>query len=101
MMHSVKSVHIWNFGVLFSHVFNEYENLLCKSPYSVQIRENMQQKSSKYGHFLLSDALNLFKETLNCTNENKMKEKVTTVKRMIQTEWKRKTNSTINCFRNI
>ena len=38
----------------------------------------MNQKSSKYGHFFLSDALNLCKETLNCTNENKIKENVTT-----------------------
>ena len=38
----------------------------------------MNRKSSKYGHFFLSDALNLCKETLNCTNENKIKENVTT-----------------------
>ena len=38
----------------------------------------MNRKSSKYGHFFLSDSLNLCKEKLNCTNENKIKENVTT-----------------------
>ena len=33
------------------------EILLCKSPYSVQIRENKDQKNSKYGHFLRSDSV--------------------------------------------
>ena len=38
----------------------------------------MNRKSSKYGQFFLSDSLNLCKEKLNCTNENKIKENVTT-----------------------
>lgn len=59
----------------------------------------MNRKSSKYGHFFLSDALNLCKETLNCTNENKIKENVTTT--TTTKDIKKNTNCTINCFRNI
>ena len=33
----------------------KYGNLLCKSPYSVRKLENLDQKNSKYGHFLHSD----------------------------------------------
>ena len=32
------------FWPLFSHILTEYEDLLRKSPYSVQIRENTDQK---------------------------------------------------------
>ena len=37
---------------IFSHILTEYGDLLCKSPYSVRMRENADQKNSKYGHFL-------------------------------------------------
>ena len=38
-----------------SRIRTEYGDFLCKSPYSVQMRENMDQKNSEYGHFLHSD----------------------------------------------
>ena len=36
---------------VFSRIGTEYEDLLRKSLYSVQIWENMDRKNSKYGHF--------------------------------------------------
>ena len=41
------------FWPLFSHILTEYEDLLRKSPYSVQIPENPDQKNSVFGHFSL------------------------------------------------
>ena len=35
------------FWSVFSHVQNEYEDLLRKTPYSVQMLENAGQKNSK------------------------------------------------------
>ena len=43
------------FWSVFSRIRTENKDLLCKSPYSVQIRENMDQKNSKHGHFLHSE----------------------------------------------
>ena len=40
------------FLVFFSHIQTEYWDLLCKSPYSVRIPENTDQKHSEYGQFL-------------------------------------------------
>ena len=40
------------FLVFFSHIQTEYGDLLCKSPYSVRIPENTDQKHSEYGQFL-------------------------------------------------
>ena len=39
------------FGV-FSPIWTKYEDLLCKSPYSVQMWENTDQKNSEYKFFL-------------------------------------------------
>ena len=44
-----------SFRSLFSLIRTEYEDLLRKSPYSVQMRENRDHKSSEYRHFLRSD----------------------------------------------
>ena len=39
------------FWFAFSRIQTEYREILCISPYSVQIRENTDWKNSKYGHF--------------------------------------------------
>ena len=36
----------------FSRIRTEYEEILCISQYSVQMRENTDQNNSEYGHFL-------------------------------------------------
>ena len=47
----VKSVRIWSFLIrIFLH-WDIYEDLLCKSPYSLRMRENTDQKNSEYGQF--------------------------------------------------
>ena len=40
------------FWSLFSHTRTKYGDFPCKPPYSVQVWENADQKSSEYGHFL-------------------------------------------------
>ena len=50
--HCVKSVSIRSFfWSVFSRIRIEYGHLLCKTPYSIQIRENIAQKNSVFGHF--------------------------------------------------
>ena len=47
----------WCFGsFLFSRIRTGYKDLLCKSPYSVQIRRNLDQKKSGFGHFTCSES---------------------------------------------
>ena len=41
---------------VFSRLRPEYEEILCIFPYSVSMRENMDQKNSEYRHFSRSDA---------------------------------------------
>ena len=46
------SQSLFVFGVfrsVFSHIRTEYGDLLRKSPYSVWIQENVDQKNSEYG----------------------------------------------------
>ena len=43
------------FWSVFFRIRTEYKDVLCKSPYSVQMQEDVDQKNSEYGHFLLSD----------------------------------------------
>ena len=46
------------FGVfwsIFSCILTEYGDFLRKSPHSVRMRENMDQKKFEYGHFLRKD----------------------------------------------
>ena len=40
---------------VFSRIWTEYRDLLWRSPYSVRMRGNTDQKNSKYGHFSRSD----------------------------------------------
>ena len=42
------------FWSVFSHIWNEYREILRISPYSVRMRENADQNNSEYGHFLRS-----------------------------------------------
>ena len=39
------------FWSAFYYIWTDYGDLICKSPYSVQVRENMDQKNSVFGHF--------------------------------------------------
>ena len=39
----------------FSHIWTEYGDLLHKSPYSVQMPENTDKKSSVFGQFFHSE----------------------------------------------
>ena len=43
-----KSEIFWS---LFCRIWNEYGDLQGKSPYSVRMQENTDQKNSEYGHF--------------------------------------------------
>ena len=43
------------FWSVFSRIGTEYGDLLCKSPYSVQRRENTGQKNYKYEQIFLGD----------------------------------------------
>ena len=36
---------------IFSRIRTEYEEILRSSPYSVRMRENMDQNNSEHGHF--------------------------------------------------
>ena len=45
-----------SFWSVFSHIWTEYGDLLSKSPNSVQIRENADQKNSVFRYFLRSVA---------------------------------------------
>ena len=57
-VHCVKSVRIWSysvphfpaFGLNTERYWTEYREILCISPYSVQMRENTDQNNSKYEH---------------------------------------------------
>ena len=42
------------FWSVFSRIWTEYGEIRSISPYSVRVRENADQKSSKNGHFLRS-----------------------------------------------
>ena len=53
---SMKSVRIRSFWSVFSRIWTEHGDLWSKSLYSVRIRENTDQKNSKYGHFSCSEA---------------------------------------------
>ena len=48
------------FWSVFSRIWTKCGNLLRVSPYSVQIRENMDQKNSVFGHFLHSENIYLW-----------------------------------------
>ena len=48
------------FWVVFSCIWNECGDVLCKSPYSVRMWENKDQESSSYGNFLWSLNLEMY-----------------------------------------
>ena len=45
------------FWPVFSYTRTEYGEIRSISPYSVQMRENTDQKNSEYGHFWRSDSV--------------------------------------------
>ena len=50
------------FGVIwsiFSHIWTEYQKILRTSPYSLRMREIIEQKNSEYGQFSRSDTCKL------------------------------------------
>ena len=55
MVYCVKSIQIWSFSSsAFSRIRTEYGEIQTISPYSVQMRENTDQRISVFGHFLRS-----------------------------------------------
>ena len=48
------------FWFAFSWIWTKYEEIICISPLSFQMRENMDQNNSKYGHVLRSGCLTGF-----------------------------------------
>ena len=50
--HCVKSVRSRSFSSLYFPAFGLYTERLRISPYSVQMRENADQKNSEYGQFM-------------------------------------------------
>ena len=46
-----KRLYLEFFWSLYSRIWNKYGNLLRKSSYSVQMRENADKKNSKYRYF--------------------------------------------------
>ena len=59
--HTVRKVSVCGvFWSVFFCIRTEYGEMLRISPYSVQIRENADQKNSEYGHFSRSVPVNLF-----------------------------------------
>ena len=50
-----KRLYQWFLWSVFSRIRNEYGEILRVSPYSVQMRENKNQKNTKYGHFSSSE----------------------------------------------
>ena len=45
------------FWSIFSRIRTEYEEILRLSPYSVRMRENMDQNNFEYGQFLRSEGV--------------------------------------------
>ena len=39
------------FWSVFSRISTKYREILCISPYSLQMRENTDQENTEYGHF--------------------------------------------------
>ena len=58
--HCVKSVQIGSFfWFVFSHIRTEYGEIRSISPYSVEMRENTDQKKTVFGHFSSSKRLKI------------------------------------------
>ena len=55
------------FWSTFSHIWNEYGEILRYSPYSVRMPENANQNNSEYGHYLHSEALSKMADKLIST----------------------------------
>ena len=56
--HCVKSMQVRSFfWCVFSRIWTEYEDLLPKSPYSVQVRENIDQKKNFVASYFSGSAI--------------------------------------------
>ena len=49
-----KCLYLEFFWSVFFRIRTKYGDLLCKSPYSAQMKQNMNHKKSKNGNFLCS-----------------------------------------------
>ena len=81
-MYCVKSVQIRSFfWPVFFHIWTEYGEILCISPYSVRMRENTDQKKLRIWTLFMQWRFNLFKtnnrNTKNDTTKCKMCLKLT------------------------
>ena len=57
---------------VFSRIWTEYRDLLWRSPYSVRMRENTDQKNSKYGHFyVVTDSYTMPEKNWNTVRNNR------------------------------
>ena len=73
-LHGVKKrLYSEFFWLVISHNWNEYRDLPRKSPYSVRMRENANQKNSNYRHFLRSVKASVSKDFLNCWSKSRYK----------------------------
>ena len=56
-IHTLREKHLYLefFWSVFSHIRTEYEEIRSNTPYSVQMREDMDQKHSEYEKFSRSD----------------------------------------------
>ena len=62
--HCVKSVGIRSFSGPYIPAFRlNTDDILCITPYSGRIRENTDQKNSKYGHFYAVNISKLYNST--------------------------------------
>ena len=52
------------FWSVFSHIRTEYRKIASITPYSVQMRENTDQKNSEYGHFSCSNSIKTISKRL-------------------------------------
>ena len=52
------------FWSVFSHIRTEYRKIASITSYSVQMRENTDQKNSEYGHFSCSNSIKTISKRL-------------------------------------
>ena len=58
------------FWFVFSRIRTEYVEILRIPPYSIQMRENTDQKNSEYGHFLCSVQLTAMEDSIQTNMQN-------------------------------
>ena len=63
-----KCRYLESFWSAISCIQTEHRDLLCKSPYSVRMRENTDQKNSEYRHIFRSGYLKKYRHKILLTN---------------------------------